>query len=100
MHLRKPRPDRKAAQPRRFALGTVSDNTYKVSQPAGAGGMMATKTFVALILVLTESTCFATDLPASPPTPADGLRKMGQAAVDELKKPEYAQARCMLSPVY
>ncbi len=60
---------------------------------------MATKTFVALILVLTGSTCFATDPPASPPTQADGLRKLGQAAVDELKKPEYAEARCMLSPV-
>jgi hypothetical protein len=60
---------------------------------------MRLKMLVALSLVLTGSPCFATDPPASAPTPAEVLRKLGQGAVDELKKPEYADARCALSPL-
>jgi hypothetical protein len=61
---------------------------------------MRLKALVALSLVLMGSPCFATDPPASAPTPAEGLRKFGQSGVDELKKPEYAGSRCMLSPVF
>lgn len=59
---------------------------------------MRLKTLVAVSLLLTGSTCFA-DPPASSPSQAADLRKLGQGAVDEFKKPEYAQSRCALSPV-